>query len=126
VGDTSGVSSLTIALSVPSYTFGFELEPEDFFSDPIDVVFSGSGGLVGSIDLSVNGFGGALVFAATSNTTQFTSVTIIDLAGSGFAIAEQRYGPTIVPEPSSYVLLASILALLAIGLRRRKAAEMAG
>jgi hypothetical protein len=120
VGDTYPATSLTITLSMPADTFGFELEPDLFEVEEITAQFFTSGGLAGTIDQFVNGDGGALLFAATTSTSPFTSVTITDTVDDDFAIAQQRYGPTIVPEPSSGVLLASVLAALGTVLRLRR------
>jgi hypothetical protein len=75
---------------------------------------------VGTIK-SLNGFGGALLFAASSHTDQLTRVTITDGAGDDFAIAQQRYGTaSAVPEPSLGAATAALLAGISVLLRRRK------
>lgn len=86
-----GNFSLTITLSVPSCTFGFELEPEPFAIFPYTVSFYSGTTLVGSIFMDVNGDAGARLFAArTCCCTVFDRVEIT--GGADFAIAQVRYG----------------------------------
>jgi hypothetical protein len=115
-----GFNTLTISLSSPVSTLGFELEPDNFAVEEVTAQFFNGANLVGTIDLFPNGSAGALLFAATTDE-QFTSVVITDLAGGDFAIAELRAGnpPSTTPEPGTMVLLGTGL-LGALGVMRRK------
>jgi hypothetical protein len=110
VGSTAPATSLTILLSLPADTFGVEVQPDLYQVERIDVDFFTSAGLAGSIDLAVDGYKGARLFAATTQTSPFTRITITDLAGDDFAIAQQRYeSPVPVPEPPSWAVVACVL-----------------
>jgi hypothetical protein len=128
VADTplTGPFSLTISLSVPSYTFGFELEPDEYVPEEVVAQFFNSGGPAGTIDTVLAGNGGARLFAATSSTSPFTSVTITDLYSDDFAIAQQRYGPTVTPEPSLIVPGVCLGLAIWIGRRRLLRERLAG
>jgi len=128
VGDTCDSngncsSTLTIGLSLPAYTFGFELEPDLYEIDPVTARFYDGASLVGTISQSVNGEGGALLFAATTTTSPFTSVVITDAyTADDFAIAQQRYGGpvSITPEPASFgLMLAAVFGLVVVTRLRR-------
>lgn len=125
VGMTDFVSSLTSAFSLPVYVFGFEAEPDFLGFDEITASFYDGPTLVGTIDQNVNGIGGALLFAAFTTSSPFTSVTVNDLDGDDFAIARQRYSLvsrqfSSTPEPGGPLLLASGLLILTL-LRKRLA-----
>jgi hypothetical protein len=110
VGGTSTATSLTINLLIPSKTFGIEIEPDLFEDEDVRVQFFAGAVLVGTIDRMVNGDSDAALFAATTSLSPFTRVTVTDLVGDDFAIAQQRYGLlTVVPEPSAFWLTAIML-----------------
>lgn len=123
VGYTDGLSTLTISLSNPASTFGVEIEPDNFSAEEITADFFSASTLTGVIDLFPNGNAGALLYAASTSTSPFTSVVITNLAGDGLAIAEQRFtlaSSTPVPEPSSFLLLGpALLGVLAFIRRSR-------
>ncbi len=88
-------STVTITLAVPSATFGFEVEPNSFGLHPFTATFYNGATPLGTINLLIEGNAGALVSAA-SDSTQFTSVVVTETDGSYFAIAQLRYGPTVI------------------------------
>jgi hypothetical protein len=57
--------------------------------------------------------------AAGQDVSQGSSVTLAD--GQGVAVGAPDLAATVVPEPSTYVLMASGLAGLGIVMRRRRA-----
>ncbi len=114
---------LTMSLSVPSTTFGFELQGEEPVESQFYVAFMQGINLVGFVDLAVNGIGGALLFAGSTTTSPFTSVIITNtsLNANGFAIANLRY--TAVPEPASIAMAAQAIAAIGYyGWRKRRSA----
>jgi hypothetical protein len=125
VGFTNGVSTLGIRLTVPAKTFGVEVEPDNHALEQTAAAFFSGSTLVGTIDLSPDGNGGALLFAASTTTNPFTSVVITNLKGHDFAIAEERFAVA-VPEPATLLLLIPAFAALALlraplALHQRKA-----
>ena len=102
---TGTSSTLTMDFTDPSTVFGFEAEPNEFAVDSITAQFFGSAGLEGTITRDVNGFGGALLFAAQS-TDPFTSVVVT--SNVDFGIAEVRYAVSgyAIPEPGTFLLVA--------------------
>lgn len=116
-------NTATLTLSVPSTTFGFELQGEEAVVSQFYVAFMEGASLVGFVDLAVNGVSGALLFAGSTTTSPFTSVIITNtsLDANGFAIANLRY--TAVPEPASIAMAAQAIAAIGFyGWRKRRAA----
>ncbi|MDQ2713258.1 MAG: PEP-CTERM sorting domain-containing protein, partial [Acidobacteriota bacterium] len=123
VGYTDGLSTLTISLSKPASTFGFEIEPDAPAAEETTADFYSGSKRAGVIDLFPNGTSGALLFAASTSTNPFTSVVITNLAPDDFAIARQRFtlaSASTVPEPSSLFLLGSSLLGAVAFLRRSR------
>ncbi|HWJ30663.1 MAG TPA: hypothetical protein VNS32_29285 [Flavisolibacter sp.] len=88
---------LTINLTKPSTTVGFELEPNAYVISTFSVEFYSGSTLVGTIIQDVDGYYGARLFAATSKSKAFDRIQIKVIDGiypSGFAIANLRYSPT--------------------------------
>ena len=123
LGFTTGFSSLTISLSKPASTFGLEIEPDNHNTERTTVQYYDGSKLVGTVDLSPNGNGGALLFAASTTTSPFTRILINNLPGDDFSIARQRFTiastppPPTVPEPTTFALVGS--ALMAAGFVRK-------
>lgn len=112
---------LVMTLGVPSTTFGFELQGNELIDSQFHVAFMEGVNLVGFVDLTVNGDGGALLFAGSTTTSPFTSVVITNtsLDANGFAIANLRY--TAVPEPASVAMVAQAIAAVGFyGWRKRR------
>jgi hypothetical protein len=99
---TTSSLSMTLTLSVPASTFGFEVTPTQScpISSPcpflITATFYNGATVLGTIPLSIDGNGAAL--EAASSTTPITSVSIAAAAGSnGFALAQLRFAPVATP-----------------------------
>ena len=88
-------NSMTMDLSLPVTTFGFELEPNPFSTEnfEVDFIFLSGPTVVGTISLSVEGFAGSRLFAATTQDLPFDQIIISGT--SDFAIAQVRYDRTI-------------------------------
>lgn len=106
----------TITLSAPSTTFGVEIEPDTFAAFSFSLAFMNGSTTLGTITRTVDGNGGALLFAASSSTP-ITSVVLTAPSGAnGFALAQLRYGGAApVGTPISNSALITLTGLLAIG-----------
>jgi hypothetical protein len=113
---TQGDTSLTLALSNPANIFGLELEPNTGFVSPVTADFFSYGALVGSINLDVDGNGGARLFAGHSG---LPITSVIFNSPDDFAIAQIRFG-AVVPEPGTVTLLAGMSVGGLVALRRRR------
>lgn len=127
IGIYSVLTSETLTLSTPAYTFGVELEPDTFSTFSVSVAFMNGSTTVGTVTRSVNGSAGARLFAASSSTP-FTSVVITAPSGAnGFALANFRYS-TAQPSAASIptlsewgiILTACLLALCALMVKRKR------
>jgi len=118
----ANTNSLTLNLSVLSTTFGLEIQGNDFIVSQFLVTFLDSALVpVGSVNLAVDGDGGALLFAGSTTTSPFASVVINNTSNDagGFAIAQIRY--TAVPEPASVAMIAQAIAAVGFyGWRKRR------
>ena len=110
--------SLTITLSDPAWTLGFEVASNRILGDAIEVTFFDSdGNSHAAIARSVEA-GHALLFAAQTTDVPFASVLIESPIFETFWIGRIRIGDeVVVPEPSMAAL--AMLGLLAT-LRRRR------
>jgi hypothetical protein len=73
---------------------------------------------LGTITRTVNGDGGARLFAGLASTPIITHVSILaNFDSGGFAIGNMRYG--VIPEPGTLWLGLAGALLIGIGLRKR-------
>lgn len=85
-------SVVTLSLSEPVGTFGFELEPNLFGSFNFTVKYYSNGNLLGSIKRTATGDHGARLFAAQTKTYPIDEIVIsYDGSPSGFCIGQFRY-----------------------------------
>lgn len=126
----SGVLPLTISLSSPTTTFGFEVEPNNNGTYSISVAYYNGATLLGTVTRSVAGSFGALLAAGTSGGSPITSVVITADAGAGgLALAQFRYAGSavVVPALSTSALCGLAMLLAAAGsllARRRNGLQM--
>lgn len=84
----------------------------------------GSLGTIGPSFIADSGFQGSTgedaFFGARDTDGGITSIVVTNTAGAGIEIDHIQYEACGVPEPSSTVLVGSMVGLLAIGLRRRR------
>jgi hypothetical protein len=117
LASTTAVTSVTLTLSLPSTTFGFEIEPNVYNTFTVSVDFYNGSTLLGTVSRTINGNAGALLAAASGTTTPITSVVITTPASAnGFAMAQFRYAkanPPTIPTLSTAAL--SALGLLLAG-----------
>jgi hypothetical protein len=111
-------TSVSLFFSQPLTVFGLEAEPDAFEGTfPVRLDFFNGVTPLGTVSNNLTGFGAAL-FAASS-TTPITSVTLTidgnaqDPAGTDPGIAQIRYALP-VPEPSTWIMVATGLALLTV------------
>jgi hypothetical protein len=93
------LASLTLTLSTPTTTFGFELEPNTFGVFPFTVTFMNGSTTLGTVTRSPDGSAGSLLFAATSSTPITGAVLTATGGGNGYAIAQFRYNSTPPAQP---------------------------
>lgn len=114
------ITPLELKITQPVKTFGFELQGAEFNEATFLVTFFNNLDEIGSIERNVNGDAGALLFAGFAPNIAFNRIVIQNPGGisGGWAIANIRYAPTAVPEPSTYVL-GAIATLIAGAMARR-------
>jgi hypothetical protein len=108
-------NSLAITLAVPSYAFGLELLGVAWSVSEFQVTFLDVHGIfVGTVNGYLDGFHGARVFAASTTNNPFSTVLISVLSddSDGLAIAQIRY--SVVPEPTSYLMIVQAVAMVAV------------
>ncbi len=120
------MSALELSLSLASKTFGFELQGADFTQANFLVTFYQDTNVVGTLEQTVDGNSGALLFAGYTLNQSFTRVVIENPSANsgGWAIENIRYATTAVPEPSTY-LLGAIATIACGAIARRKRAKTA-
>jgi hypothetical protein len=92
-------TSLTITLSNPQNTFGFELEPANVGPSSMTVSFFNGATLLGTVTRSIPYNGARLM--ELSGTTPITSVQISAPGSGGFAMAQFRFGNALIGGPGS-------------------------
>ena len=108
------VTSVTLTLSLPASTFGFEIEPDQVGSFLVNVNFYNGSTLLGTVSRNISGNAGALLTAASA-TARITSVVITIPAGAdGFGMAQFRYA-TAIPVPTLSTAALGALGLLLAG-----------
>ena len=119
---SNGATSMSLFLAPGDNVAGFEYEPDQFLIENVSAsFFDRNGFLIDTITRSVNGSGGALLFALTS-TSDIGRIDISNDSGDDFSIAQLRQGHEgggTTPEPGTMVLLGTGL-LGALGVMRRK------
>ncbi|MGB9458131.1 MAG: hypothetical protein WCB12_18920 [Bryobacteraceae bacterium] len=124
-----GATSLTLTLSVPAHTLGFEIESDAFAIVPFTANFYSGGTLLGTVSITVNGHAGALLAGGSDRATITSVVVTTTAAAGGFAMAQLRYGSVSLvgtPAPSSIFTGGLGMLLLAAGAllaRARRSAE---
>lgn len=110
---SNGSNDVIMSLNAPEEIFGFEAEPNTPGPNVMQATFyDAQGNQIGvPITLTPSGYNGALLFAASSDTP-FKTVSLDDLGPDGkgcptcdFAIANVRFSPNQIPEPSPAILL---------------------
>jgi hypothetical protein len=117
----SSLTSLTIDLSSPTGTFGFEIESNSFGVFTFGAAFYNGSTPLGTISQDINGNAGARLLAATSTTPIDRVVVTAPSGANGFAMAQFRFAtpaPAPVSSPVATPLLgdaalAGLLILLA-------------
>ena len=125
----STLASLTLTLSTPTTTFGFELEPNTFGAFPISVAFLNGATTLGTVTRSPNGASGSLLFAASSSTPITSAVITATGGGNGYAIAQFRQAAAIntVPTLGEWGMIGLTVLLILYGYTRlRGRGEMPG
>jgi hypothetical protein len=117
---------LTLTLSSPVRTFGFELANNAFAPLLVTATFRQGATVVETDQRMLDAQGDGLLFAVTEAVPFDNVVISAPDASKGYAIAQLRYSQnelTAVPEPSSLALLVlGAAGLLGYGWRRRKGA----
>jgi hypothetical protein len=114
---TQGDFSVVMDFDAPLTTFGFEAEPDSLGAETLDAQFFSGSTQVGDISLNVDGNGGAMLFAATSDLP-FTSLALSS-PNDDFAAGQFRYALA-APEPGVGLLSGcALVGLFGPPLRRK-------
>lgn len=103
-------NSLTMTLSEPVRTFGFELEPASFTTFTYTADFYFGNELVGSISRNINGNGGARLMAFS---TDFIDRVVVS-GPDEFAIANLRLQEVIQSQNKTIALASALLSILVV------------
>lgn len=117
---TNGATTIHL-ISGGYNTAGVEVEPDQFAIETISVTFNDQfGSPIATITRTVNGSGGALLFALQDDTPGkwISHLDIVDSNGDDFAISQLRQGNSI-PEPGTMLMFGSGILGLAGTLRRK-------
>jgi hypothetical protein len=113
---------LTLTLSSPIHTFGFELANTAFASLQVTATFRQGTTIVETDQRTLDAQGNGLLFAGTESSPFDNVVISAPDANKGYAIAQIRYSPnelSAVPEPSGLVLWGiAVAGLLGYGWRQ--------
>ena len=117
------VTSVTLTLSAPANTFGFEVEPSNrgttFPAPPtqyaISATFLNGSTVLGTVTRAIPE-DGALLEAASSVTPITSVVVTAPLAAGGFALAQFRFGNGIIGAPSTAIPALDTPALSALSM----------
>jgi len=121
------ITSVTLTLSLPATTFGFEIEPDSDSVFPINVNYYNGSTLLGTVSRNVSGDAGALLVAASSITPITSVVITISSDAFGFAMAQFRYATvSAVPTLSTAALGALGLLLAGAGVLLARGQRIAG
>ena len=127
LANTSPITSVTLALSLPASIFGFEIEPNLDSGFPINVNYYNGSTLLGTVSRNVAGNAGALLMAASSGTPITSVVITLSSGASGFAMAQFRYATvSAIPTLSSAALGALGLLLAGAGVLLARGRRIAG
>ncbi len=116
-----GLTSINFTFDLPLYVFGVELEPDVFGIREMTLEYFAGATSLGIIQRSVDGVGGARVFAGITDMPFDRASISIKGEDPGFALAQLRYSKTQpdnfdpVPEPSPALMVAGGAVLLLFG-----------
>ena len=104
---------LAITFQRPASVFGLEIEPNLEEPEPVSATFYGlSHEILGTVQRVPDGNAGALLFAAVTTKEPFAEVSLVDLSGNNFGIADLRYSALVaapeIPEPNGQRLWSAI------------------
>ena len=89
---------LVISFQRPASVFGLEIEPNVEEPEPVSAIFYGlTRNILGTVQRVPNGNAGALLFAAVTTKEPFAEVSLADLSGNNFGIADLRYSALVAP-----------------------------
>jgi hypothetical protein len=118
---TQGSTSLTFTFSDVLTGFGFEAQPNPFGVYDITAEFFSGAVSLGTITRSVDGNGGARLFAAAADFGDTISSVVVT-SSADFAVAQLRYTiPSgIIPEPATWAMMIAGFGLVGVAARRRR------
>ena len=114
---TNGANSVTVGLSPTTTDFGFFAEPDTFDVFTIELTLSGGG----TLSQLVDGSGGAAFFGWNGGGVSSFTITTDD---ADFAFGDFYYAAGSVPEPATWAMMISGLALVGATMRRRQSVSV--